>query len=175
MYQNQYVLAGVSFSEKSGIYLLAAQLLFSNGLESILAGLIALSFGFIYTQNLVRVQSFRLPGFVEVNSTTMKSFCFAFALQSLTLLNNDIFSTCRGFSKQYHRRYLLCYREQAHPLLVLLVLLLEHLELAPVWQEAIELGSKINWETQTSLVMHLKTMPRISKLYPSLTRNLLIL
>jgi hypothetical protein len=66
IYQNQYVLAGISFSEKSGIYLLAAQLLFSDGLESIVAGLIALSFGLIYSQNLVRVQRFRLPAFIEV-------------------------------------------------------------------------------------------------------------
>lgn len=66
IYQNQYVLAGISFSEKSGIYLLAAQLLFSDELESIVAGLIALSFGLIYSQNLVRVQRFRLPAFIEV-------------------------------------------------------------------------------------------------------------
>ncbi len=66
IYQNQYVLAGISFSEKSGIYLLAAQLLFSDGLESVVAGLIALSFGLIYSQNLVRVQRFRLPAFIEV-------------------------------------------------------------------------------------------------------------
>lgn len=66
MYQNQYVFAGISFSEKSGIYLLSAQLFFSDGLESIIAGLIAITFGFLYTQNIARIQVFRLPIFIEV-------------------------------------------------------------------------------------------------------------
>jgi membrane associated rhomboid family serine protease len=66
IFQNQYVLLGISFSEKSGIYLLAAQLFFSDGWESMVASLIALSFGFLYSQNIVRIQQFRLPSVVEV-------------------------------------------------------------------------------------------------------------
>lgn len=66
IYSNQYVLAGLTFSEKSGIYLLAAQLFFSDGLSSIAAAVIALIFGFLYSQNNLGLQRFRLPKFIEV-------------------------------------------------------------------------------------------------------------
>jgi hypothetical protein len=79
IFQNQYVLAGITFSEKSGIYLLAAQLFFSNGWESIVASLIALSFGFLYSQNIVRIQQFRLPAVIENFFRTISS-----ALSALT-------------------------------------------------------------------------------------------
>lgn len=63
---NQYVLAGVTFSEKSGIYLLAGQVLFSEGLSSIAAACCGILIGLLYDRNLLSMQRFRLPQFVEV-------------------------------------------------------------------------------------------------------------
>jgi len=65
IYMNQYVLAGVAFSEKSGIYFLAAQVMFSEGLSSVAAACCGLLIGLLYDRNLLSMQRFRLPQFVE--------------------------------------------------------------------------------------------------------------
>lgn len=94
IFQNQYVLAGITFSEKSGIYLLAAQLFFSNGWESIVASLIALSFGFLYSQNIVRIQQFRLPAVIEVR-----------LLKRLLLLNVSHEQSIISFSELFSNHF----------------------------------------------------------------------
>jgi hypothetical protein len=62
----QYVCFGLEFSEKSWIYLLALQMLFGEGLGSLIAGSNGLLVGILYDRNLFGLQKLRLPVFVEV-------------------------------------------------------------------------------------------------------------
>lgn len=62
----QYVCFGLEFSEKSWIYLLAVQMLFGEGLGSIIAGLNGLLVGILYDRNVFGLQKLRLPVFIEV-------------------------------------------------------------------------------------------------------------
>jgi len=55
----------ISFSEKSLIYLFGLQLLISDGLESFVAGLSGLIIGYLYLNNILDFQRFRLPQFIE--------------------------------------------------------------------------------------------------------------
>lgn len=57
---------GLDFSEKSWVYLLALQLLFSEGVSSITAGALGTLAGYIYDTNSFGIQRFRLPAFLEV-------------------------------------------------------------------------------------------------------------
>lgn len=66
MHASEYHVLGVGFSEKSWIYLLAAQLLFSAGLRSFLPALSGSIVGYLYDTNYFSLQSFRLPRIVEV-------------------------------------------------------------------------------------------------------------
>lgn len=58
---------GIGFSEKSWTYLMAAQLLFSDGLRSVGPSLAGMLTGYLYITNKNRIQSFRLPSAVEVS------------------------------------------------------------------------------------------------------------
>ena len=57
---------GIQVSEKSGIYLLALQLFFNAGFQSIIPALIGLLTGYLYSRDFLRVQKYRLPAFFEV-------------------------------------------------------------------------------------------------------------
>ena len=63
----EFSLLGVGFSEKSWTYLLGLQLSLSQGLRSLLPSLIGLLFGYLYIKNILFVQKFRLPKFLEVS------------------------------------------------------------------------------------------------------------
>lgn len=64
----QYVCLGLEFSEKSWIYLLALQLLFGEGVASLVAGLTGLLTGYLYDINLFGLQKLRAPVFFEVRT-----------------------------------------------------------------------------------------------------------
>ena len=57
---------GISFSEKSWIYLLAGQLLFSTGLRSLLPAMTGYAVGYVYDRNYFSLQRYRLPRVIEV-------------------------------------------------------------------------------------------------------------
>eukprot|EP01040_Poterioochromonas_malhamensis_P001368 gene1368-1449_t len=65
VYMTQYVFMGIEFSEKSGIYLLALQLFFSNGIKTIFPSLVGLLVGYLYARNTFKVQKLLLPSFFE--------------------------------------------------------------------------------------------------------------
>lgn len=65
LYPIQYSVLGLRLSEKSWIYLLSAQLLFSDSWYSILASASGLIAGYVYLKDLFHVQSYRLPASVE--------------------------------------------------------------------------------------------------------------
>lgn len=56
---------GLSFSEKSWTYILACQLLFSDGTDSFGAGVAGLVAGYLYTWDGLGLQDYRLPSMVE--------------------------------------------------------------------------------------------------------------
>jgi len=62
-------------SEKSGIYLLAVQVLFSHGLSSLLAGLIGFLTGYLYDVDGMGLQKFRFPVFIEVLTFSLSIEC----------------------------------------------------------------------------------------------------
>lgn len=68
IYTSQYILFGLSFSEKSWIYLIAIQLLLSQGIQSFTVGLCGLVSGYIYDRDGFGFQSYRLPKFIEVGN-----------------------------------------------------------------------------------------------------------
>jgi hypothetical protein len=55
----------VGWSEKSYIYLLAAQLCLYRGLSTLVPSLLGLFFGWLYNANILNLQAFRLPARVE--------------------------------------------------------------------------------------------------------------
>lgn len=61
------MLFGMQLSEKSWIYMLSCQLLLSDGLSSILAGLSGIVAGYLYETDGYGFQNFRLPRSVEVD------------------------------------------------------------------------------------------------------------
>lgn len=65
LYMTQYVLFGLEFSEKSGIYLLALQLFFSDGIRSAIAAFSGILAGYLYYKNVFLVQRYRLPKVFE--------------------------------------------------------------------------------------------------------------
>lgn len=67
LYPIQYSVLGLRLSEKSWIYLLSAQLLFSDSWYSILASASGLIAGYVYLKDFFHVQSYRLPASVEVS------------------------------------------------------------------------------------------------------------
>lgn len=56
---------GLALSEKSWTYLLACQLIFSDGTDSFGAGISGLIAGYLYTWNGLGLQEYRLPALVE--------------------------------------------------------------------------------------------------------------
>ena len=62
----EFSILGLGFSEKSWTYLLGLQLSLSQGFRSLLPSLIGLLFGYLYIKNLLLMQKFRLPKFLEV-------------------------------------------------------------------------------------------------------------
>jgi hypothetical protein len=66
LHNSEYTLLGVGFSEKSWIYVLAMQLLFSEGIHSIIPAVIGLGVGYSYGHDVLSLQQFRLPRIVEV-------------------------------------------------------------------------------------------------------------
>ena len=66
LHSTQYAILGMDLSEKSWIYLVAAQLLFSDGVPSVVSGLSGMLAGYLYETDGFGLQSFRLPRFVEV-------------------------------------------------------------------------------------------------------------
>jgi hypothetical protein len=67
MYMTQYVLLGIEFSEKSGIYLLSLQLLLSDGIKSLLPSLAGIITGYFYYRNYCGIQQrLKLPKFFDV-------------------------------------------------------------------------------------------------------------
>ena len=56
----------IEFSEKSWIYFLTLQIVFSQGLRGLGSSLIGLLIGFIYDKDFLYFQTWRLPSFVEV-------------------------------------------------------------------------------------------------------------
>lgn len=67
MHATQYSFAGLDLSEKSWIYLLALQLLLSDGVPSALAAGTGLLAGYLYEVDGYGLQSWRLPRFIEVS------------------------------------------------------------------------------------------------------------
>jgi hypothetical protein len=67
-------LGGVEFSEKSWIYLLASQLMLSEGLKSFVPSFIGLIAGYLYDNDRYSLQTFRLPRIVEVPFAFLGSF-----------------------------------------------------------------------------------------------------
>jgi hypothetical protein len=61
-------LLGVGISEKSWTYLLAAQLCFSEGISSIIPAIAALSIGYAYLGDSLKLQDYRLPNIVRVEN-----------------------------------------------------------------------------------------------------------
>jgi membrane associated rhomboid family serine protease len=68
LHATQYSFAGLDLSEKSWIYLLAMQLMVSDGVPSIAAASTGLLAGYLYETDGFGLQSWRLPGFIEVGS-----------------------------------------------------------------------------------------------------------
>ena len=62
----QYKVLGMNLSEKTWIYALSLQLLFSDGFSSVTSGLAGFFAGFLYMSDDVKLQNFRLPSVVEV-------------------------------------------------------------------------------------------------------------
>lgn len=60
----------MDLSEKSWIYLLAMQLLLSDGVPSVVSGLSGLLAGYIYQHDAYGFQNLRLPAIVEVPNPT---------------------------------------------------------------------------------------------------------
>jgi len=65
LYPIRYSALGLRLSEKSWIYLLAGQLLFSDSFDSILSGASGLIVGYAYIKDFFHIQSYRLPPSVE--------------------------------------------------------------------------------------------------------------
>jgi len=66
LHSAQYSILGMDLSEKSWIYLLALQLLFSDGVPSVVSALSGLLAGYLYQSDTYGFQGFRLPGVIEV-------------------------------------------------------------------------------------------------------------
>lgn len=62
---SQYTCVGLGLSEKSWVYLLAAQLALGAGLNSFLPALIGVAIGFMYDRNRFGIQNCRLPSAVD--------------------------------------------------------------------------------------------------------------
>ena len=69
LHGTEYHFMGISFSEKSWIYLLAGQLLFSTGLRSLLPALTGYAVGYAYDINYFSLQGYRLPRVIEVQKS----------------------------------------------------------------------------------------------------------
>lgn len=82
-----YSLLGVVFSEKSWTYLLAAQLLLSEGLASILPALVGMAAGYLYDVDWFGSQTYRIPQPVERFFSIIASF-FAFSAGAIVPSNN---------------------------------------------------------------------------------------
>lgn len=72
---------GLEFSEKSWVYLLALQLLFSEGSSSLISGLVGLSVGYLYERNGFGIQKLRMPAMIMVN------ICEVFLLIGIVVCN----------------------------------------------------------------------------------------
>ena len=83
-----YSLLGVVFSEKSWTYLLAAQLLMSEGLASILPALVGMAAGYLYDVDWFGSQTYRIPQPVERFFSISASF-FAFSAGAIVPTNNN--------------------------------------------------------------------------------------
>eukprot|EP00602_Paraphysomonas_sp_CaronLab_P003754 CAMPEP_0185034908 /NCGR_PEP_ID=MMETSP1103-20130426/25333_1 /TAXON_ID=36769 /ORGANISM="Paraphysomonas bandaiensis, Strain Caron Lab Isolate" /LENGTH=234 /DNA_ID=CAMNT_0027571753 /DNA_START=224 /DNA_END=928 /DNA_ORIENTATION=- len=59
------LLGGFRFSEKTWTYLFALQLLLGDGIGSVCAGGSGLAAGYLYLSNILCLQSFRMPRFIE--------------------------------------------------------------------------------------------------------------
>mmetsp|Transcript_7250 Transcript_7250/g.7334 ORF Transcript_7250/g.7334 Transcript_7250/m.7334 type:complete len:288 (+) Transcript_7250:368-1231(+) len=62
---SEYRVFGFGFSEKSWVYLLAAQLLFSGGLRSTIPAFSGYLVGYMYNEDYCSVQRFRFPRIIE--------------------------------------------------------------------------------------------------------------
>ena len=90
LYPIQYSVLSLRLSEKSWIYLLAAQLLFSDSWSSILAGASGLIAGYVYLKDLFHVQSYRLPASVEVSHSPV--YYFLEWMHCCDVWNDDCFN-----------------------------------------------------------------------------------
>ena len=59
-----FSLAGVNFSDKTFNYIIAGQLLFSHGVESVASGLAGMIVGMVISSDIMSIASWRIPGFV---------------------------------------------------------------------------------------------------------------
>lgn len=66
LHQSRYAFFGIAFSEKTWMYLLALQLLVSEGLDSIAAGFCGFLAGYLYDHDSIGLQKLRLPQAVQV-------------------------------------------------------------------------------------------------------------
>ena len=66
MHSSQYVVLGFTFSEKSWVYLLAAQLALCNGASSLIASLSGVIAGLMYGVEGLGLMNYRLPNAVYV-------------------------------------------------------------------------------------------------------------
>lgn len=76
----------MDLSEKSWIYLLALQLLFSDGVPSVVSALSGLLAGYLYQSDTYGFQNFRLPGIIEVRTATIVHLAVA------SLINHHVCS-----------------------------------------------------------------------------------
>lgn len=67
LHSSKYIILGLTFSEKSWIYLLAGQLALSNGISTLVPALSGLLAGLLYGMDGLGLQQFRLPAFVNVS------------------------------------------------------------------------------------------------------------
>jgi hypothetical protein len=84
---SQFGIFGMEFSEKSWIYLLAFQLLLSDGVASFAAALSGLTAAYLYESDGYGLQNFRLPSVVEVTLVSLV-ICVAFFVVWLFFLSD---------------------------------------------------------------------------------------
>mmetsp|Transcript_12415 Transcript_12415/g.22985 ORF Transcript_12415/g.22985 Transcript_12415/m.22985 type:complete len:327 (-) Transcript_12415:86-1066(-) len=76
-------ISSIVFSEKSWVYFLAMQLLFSEGTSSFLAGVSGLLTGYLYLNDVMSLQQFRLPSFISRLFSPLTFLCGPTAASAL--------------------------------------------------------------------------------------------
>lgn len=76
-------ISSIVFSEKSWVYFLAIQLLFSEGSSSFLAGASGLLTGYLYLNDVISLQKIRLPSFISQLFSPLAFICGPTAASTL--------------------------------------------------------------------------------------------